>query len=75
MIGHALQEEDDDVFDRVDEDEYVNLVEERRKGDDFVVDDEGLGYHDDGEEHWGGGDEPVDGKDLMPNIAINYIMH
>ena len=34
----------------MDEDEYCNLVNSRREREDFVVDDDGLGYHDDGEE-------------------------
>ena len=29
----------------------ANLVKERRQNADFVVDDDGLGYYDDGEEH------------------------
>ena len=45
--------DDDAVYDVVDEDEYRQLVESRRDREDFVVDDEGLGYHDDGEEHYG----------------------
>ena len=33
------------------EEEYKKLVNERRKGEEFVVDDDGTGYYDDGEEH------------------------
>ena len=40
-----------DVFDLVDEGQYAKLVEDRRKRGDFVVDDDGTGYMDDGEEH------------------------
>ena len=40
-----------DVFDLVDEKQYAKLVEDRRKRGDFVVDDDGTGYMDDGEEH------------------------
>ena len=43
-------EEEEDVFDIVDEDEYAQIVEKRRQGNDFVVDDNGIGYRDDGEE-------------------------
>ena len=38
----------------------MDLVDARRAREDFVVDDDGLGYHDDGEEYLGdeaGGDE------------------
>ncbi|GMI02114.1 hypothetical protein TrST_g14239 [Triparma strigata] len=41
------------VYDEVDETEYASLVEKRRQREDFVVDDDGLGYHDDGEEFFG----------------------
>lgn len=41
---------DDDVYDKVTEEEYERLVNARRQREDFVVDDDGLGYHDDGEE-------------------------
>jgi DNA polymerase alpha subunit A len=44
---------DDDVYDVVDESEYRALVAARRQREDFVVDDDGLGYHDDGEERLG----------------------
>ena len=44
-------EDEGDVFDTMTEKEYKKLVKERRAGEDFVVDDEGLGYYDDGEEH------------------------
>ncbi len=32
-------DDDDAVYDVVDEDKYAQIVEERRKGGDFVVDD------------------------------------
>ena len=35
----SLEFEEEDVFDVLDEDQYEELVESRRKGDDFVVDD------------------------------------
>ena len=47
--------QDDDIYDVVDEDEYQELVKKRRHREDFVVDDDGLGYYDDGEEHIGSG--------------------
>jgi hypothetical protein len=48
------------VYDEVDETEYEAIVNARREREDFVVDDDGLGYHDDGEEHFG--DRETDGK-------------
>ena len=47
---HTVNEEKD-VFETLTEDQYAELVQNRRKQDDFVVDDDGLGYYDDGEEH------------------------
>lgn len=38
------------MYDEVTEDEYQDLVRKRQQADDFVVDDDGLGYADDGEE-------------------------
>lgn len=40
------------VFDEVDEDGYKKLVRDRLNQDDFVVDDNGEGYADDGREDW-----------------------
>lgn len=45
--------DDGDIYEYLDEEEYRRLVESRRQRDDFVVDDEGLGYYDDGEERFG----------------------
>ena len=43
-------EEAEDVYDEVDEDVYKRKVRERLDRDDFVVDDNGAGYADDGRE-------------------------
>jgi DNA polymerase alpha subunit A len=45
-------EQVDDIYDNVDEDGYKKLVRERLNQDDFVVDDNGEGYADDGREEW-----------------------
>ncbi|GMI27466.1 hypothetical protein TeGR_g5479 [Tetraparma gracilis] len=52
-----------DVYDVVDEAGYASLVSGRREREDFVVDDDGLGYHDDGEEHFGDDAPGGEGKD------------
>ncbi|KAJ1604577.1 DNA polymerase alpha catalytic subunit [Cryptosporidium canis] len=44
---------DNSLFEEVDEEEYQNIIKERRSGN-FVVDDNGIGYED-------------DGRDLMEN--------
>lgn len=41
-----------DLYEEVDEDRYKNIVRDRLNEDDFVVDDNGEGYADDGREDW-----------------------
>lgn len=55
---YSSNNKDDDIYETVDEETYQNLVRARREREDFVVDDDGLGYYDDGEEHFG--DEELD---------------
>ena len=43
---------DVDLYDEVDEDGYKDVVRKRLDEDDFVVDDNGEGYVDDGREEW-----------------------
>lgn len=45
-------EETADLYDEVDENQYKKIVRERLNQDDFVVDDNGEGYADDGREDW-----------------------
>ena len=60
--------EEEDVFDVVDEDEYANIVEQRRLGNEFVVDDNGNGYKDDGEEVLGVVEDIYDGQKRKSDI-------
>lgn len=53
-IADAPLKEEEDIYEYVDEDEYQKVVDARRQREDFIVDDDGLGYYDDGEEHLGG---------------------
>ncbi len=41
------------LYEEVDEESYKKVVRERLKEDDFVIDDNGEGYADDGREDWG----------------------
>ncbi len=41
-----------DVYEEVDEDGYKKVVRDRLNQDDFVIDDNGKGYADDGREEW-----------------------
>ena len=40
------------LYDEVDEERYKNVVRGRLDRDDFIVDDNGEGYADDGREEW-----------------------
>jgi DNA polymerase alpha subunit A len=45
-------EQEADLYEEVDEDGYKKVVRERLNQDDFVIDDNGEGYADDGREEW-----------------------
>ncbi|EZF17186.1 hypothetical protein H112_05467 [Trichophyton rubrum D6] len=45
-------QEDEDIYEQVDEEGYKKVVRKRLDRDDFVVDDNGEGYADDGREEW-----------------------
>lgn len=45
-------EEVEDLYEEVDENQYKKIVRQRLNEDDFVVDDNGEGYADDGREEW-----------------------
>ena len=62
-------EEAEDVYDEVDEDGYKRKVRERLDRDDFVVDDNGAGYADDGREEFNEGqqyDSFTESEDEVP---------
>ena len=44
--------QDQDLYEEVDENQCKKIVRERLNQDDFVVDDNGEGYADDGREEW-----------------------
>jgi len=45
-------EEQGDIYDEVGEEDYKKVVRSRLNQDDFVIDDNGEGYADDGREEW-----------------------
>lgn len=62
---------EEDLYDELDEEGYKRVVRDRLNQDDFVIDDNGEGYVDDGREDWdrraeydsqSDGDLPVKGK-------------
>ncbi len=46
------------IFEEIDDEEYEQIQDQRRN-DDFIVDDEGYGYRDHGGEIWEQDDEEV----------------
>lgn len=51
LDSYQVQQEED-LYEEVDEDGYKKVVRERLNQDDFVIDDNGEGYADDGREEW-----------------------
>ncbi len=47
-------EDEENLYDEVDEEGYKKVVRNRLDQDDFIVDDNGEGYADDGREEWMG---------------------
>lgn len=46
-------EEHEDLYEEVDEEGYKKVIRARLDQSDFVIDDNGAGYADDGREDWG----------------------
>ena len=44
--------EEEKLYEELDEDDYKKVVRDRLNQDDFVIDDNGAGYVDDGREEW-----------------------
>ena len=70
---YLLEEDEEDIYDVVAEEDYRDLVKKRQEREDFVVDDDGIGYIDDGEEHQLN-DEECDEIDLQ-NKAWQKKLH
>lgn len=78
-------EEAEQLYEEVDEEGYKKVVRSRLDQDDFIVDDNGEGYVDDGREDWdeerrfysseSEGDTPLRGKAGMKQSAISKITH
>lgn len=71
-----------DLYEEVDEDSYKKIVRDRLNQDDFVVDDNGEGYADDGREDWdrvqryesdSEDDLPVRGKDKSKKCTLDLL--
>ena len=51
LSTYQVQEEEK-LYEELDEEDYKKVVRERLNQDDFVIDDNGEGYVDDGREDW-----------------------
>ncbi|ORY24867.1 hypothetical protein BCR39DRAFT_312260 [Naematelia encephala] len=62
--GGRLQQwapdEDDTLYDEVTDDQYRSIVGNRLDQDDFIIDDDGSGYVDNGQEDWDGGEDEAE---------------
>ena len=68
LSTYKVQEEEK-VYEEVDEEGYKRVVRSRLDRDDFVVDDNGEGYADDGREEWMGErpyDSPSESENELP---------
>ncbi len=69
LATYQVQEEQK-VYEELDEESYKKLVRDRLNQDDFVIDDNGDGYADDGREDWfherNGQSETDSEGDLLP---------
>lgn len=85
LDSYQVQQEED-LYEEVDEDGYKKVVRDRLNQDDFVIDDNGEGYADDGREEWdqqpnygSGSDEdlPVKGRSskASKNDSILQLPH
>ena len=52
LSTYQVEETFDSLYEEVDEENYKKVVRARLDQDDFVVDDNGEGYADDGREEW-----------------------
>ena len=52
LSTYQVEDEPESLYEEVDEEGYKKVVRARLDRDDFVVDDNGEGYADDGREEW-----------------------
>lgn len=64
-------QEADDVYETVDEEGYKKVVRSRLDQDDFVVDDNGAGYADDGREDWQDEKQPMSASESEDELPKN----
>lgn len=71
LTTYEVQEQEK-LYEEVDEEGYKRVVRERLDQDDFVIDDNGRGYADDGrEEDWfnqGNGESETESEDDLPTL-------
>lgn len=64
-------EEAADLYETVDEEGYKKVVRSRLDRDDFVVDDNGAGYADDGREDWQDERHPMSASESEDDLPRN----
>lgn len=63
-------EDEENLYEEVDEEGYKKVVRARLDRDDFVVDDNGEGYADDGREEWVGDRRYDSGSDSEEELPL-----
>lgn len=65
---------DSELYDEVTDEQYRSIVGSRLEQDDFIIDDDGSGYVDNGMDDWGGGedDEESDDEDAFDGEEEEY---
>lgn len=51
------------MYDEVTDEQYRSIVGSRLENDDFIIDDDGSGYVDNGVDDWGGGEDEEESED------------
>jgi DNA polymerase alpha subunit A len=58
-----VQGADSELYDEVTDEQYRSIVGSRLEQDDFIIDDDGSGYVDNGMDDWGGGEDEEESED------------
>lgn len=64
-------QEAESIYETVDDEGYKKVVRSRLDQDDFVVDDNGEGYADDGREDWQDERQAMDDSDSEGDLPVN----
>ena len=59
----TIQPEDSELYDEVTDDQYRSIVGSRLDQDDFIIDDDGSGYVDNGMDDWDNAEDNEESED------------